>query len=256
MELASSREILDTLVRAANAATGALSSQQDWSLTGVVPGQYHHDTVADNAALEVLLAAGFGVLSEESGLHWPERPLLVVLDPVDGSTNASRGLPFWAVSLCALDSAGPLASLVTSPAMGESFTALRGEGAWRNGWPIAPSGARTVQGSVLGVNGYPPRHLGWSQFRALGSAALELCAVACGRLDGFVDWSAGSLAPWDYMGAVLVCQEAGARVADVWGRDLLARLPGERRAVVAAATEAMLAELVEARRRYGPRKLG
>lgn len=240
-------DLLETLVEAANAVAAALSSQRDWGPTDGVPGQYHHDTVADAAALKVLLPAGLGVLSEESGLHHPERPVLVVLDPVDGSTNASRGLPWWGVSLCALDSDGLLASVVSGPRIGQFFSALRGEGAWLDGRAISPSAASSVRGSLLVFNGYPPSYLGWAQFRAFGAAALELCGVACGEFDGFVDWSRGSLKPWDYLGGVLVCQEAGACVADAWGRDLVVRRRGERRAVVAAGTEALLSELVEAR---------
>src|ERR1700733_8241021 len=105
-------DLLAVLNAAADAVVEALASHQDWGLNGLGSGQYHHDTVADAAAIAVLGAAGLGVFSEESGLHDPDRPVMVVLDPVDGSTNASRGLPWWAVSLCALDSAGPVAAVV------------------------------------------------------------------------------------------------------------------------------------------------
>jgi myo-inositol-1(or 4)-monophosphatase len=217
----------------------------------VVAGQYHHDQVADAAVLAVLDGAGFGVFSEESGVHHPERPLLVVVDPVDGSTNASRGLPWWAVSLCALDEEGPLAAVVLGVPTHERFEAVRGEGARRNGQAVRPSAAVPMDKAVVSCNGYPPWNFGWSQYRALGSAALELCLVACGVLDGFVDFSGFSLAPWDYLGALLVCSEAGAVAQDAFGRDLDVRQPGPRRAVVAANTQPLLDELLAIRARAG-----
>lgn len=239
--------LVQVLRSAADAVEKALEHQEDWGLTGAGNNQYHHDTVADAAAIAVLEEAGLGVFSEESGLHHPERPVLVVLDPVDGSTNASRGLPWWAISLCALDSQGPLAALVASPPTGDRFEAQRGAGATRNGRPIGPSQAVALRNSIIAFNGYPTSNYRWAQFRALGAAALDLCAVACGAIDGFVDCSSGALAPWDYLGGLLVCQEAGAVVTELEGRDLVVRAPGERRALVAAGTEALMKELVAAR---------
>ncbi|HMK96084.1 MAG TPA: inositol monophosphatase [Acidimicrobiales bacterium] len=238
---------LAVLNAAADAVAVSLQGLDDWGLTGVVGGQYRHDTVADAAVLAVLDEAGFGVFSEESGLHHPERSVLVVVDPVDGSTNASRGLPWWAVSLCALDEDGPAAAVVYGIPTGERFEAVRGQGARRNGEPIAPSNVGSVSKAVLACNGYPPSNFGWAQYRAFGSAALELCAVACGALDGFIDFSGLSLAPWDYMGGVLMCKEAGAWAQDAFGRDLEVRVPGHRRAVVAAGGEALLSELLAVR---------
>src|ERR1700733_10448622 len=121
-------ELLGVLHTAVDAVIDVLARQEDWSLTGLGNNQYHHDTVADAAAIAVLDAAGMAVFSEESGVHNPERPVMVVIDPVDGSTNASRGLPWWAVSLCALDSSGPGAAVVAGPPLGERFEAVRGEG--------------------------------------------------------------------------------------------------------------------------------
>jgi myo-inositol-1(or 4)-monophosphatase len=239
--------VLAALDAAADAVVEALEHQQEWGLTGAGHNQYEHDRVADAAILGPLLDAGFGVFSEESGLHHPERPVLVVVDPVDGSTNASRGLPWWAISLCALDDAGPLAAVVASPMTGERFDAVRGGGARRNGQTVKPAAATQLAQSIVAFNGYPSRHYGWSQYRALGAAALDLCAVACGEVDGFVDCSPGCLAPWDYLGGLLVCQEAGAPVAEAFGRELVVRSPGERRAVVAACTPELLERLVESR---------
>src|ERR1700678_3075577 len=136
-----SEELLGVLHAAVDAVISALSHQEDWSLTGMGNNQYHHDTVADAAAIAVLDAAGLAIFSEESGVHNPERLVMGVIDPVDGSPNAPRGWPWWPVSLCALDSSGPLAAVVAGPPFGERFEAVRGGGARRNRKAIAPSKA-------------------------------------------------------------------------------------------------------------------
>lgn len=227
---------------------GALSGLDDWGPSGHRPDQYRSDVVADRAAVEVLTAAGLGVFSEESGLHGADRAVRVVIDPVDGSTNASRGLPWWATSLCALDDGGPLASVVVNQATGTRFEAIRGGGARRDGRPLAPSGCRSMDRAIVAFSGYPARYAGWAQYRSLGAAALDLCAVACGQLDAFIDCAAMSLAPWDYLGAMLVCTEGGARVAEAEGRDLVVTEGDGRRTIVAAATPELLDEALRARR--------
>jgi len=239
--------LLEVLDEAARAVRRVLDGLDDWGLAGTRPGQYHSDLVADAAAVEVLVGHGMGVLSEESGLHYPDREVLVVLDPVDGSTNASRGIPWFATSLCALDGAGPLAALVVNQATGTRWEAVRGEGARRDGDVIGPSGCSEMAEAVVGLSGLPPRHLGWRQFRALGAAALDLCAVAGGMLDAFIDCSVDAHGPWDYLGGLLVCREAGAVVADLDGRELVVRTPLIRRTVVAAATPPLLAQALAAR---------
>lgn len=239
--------MLAVLHEAVSAVAGALEGLRDWGLAGTRDGQYHSDLVADRAAVEVIAGAGLGILSEESGLHHPEREIMVVIDPVDGSTNASRGLPWWATSVCAVDSWGPLAAVVANQANGQRFEAIRGGGARLDGEEIHPSGCTSMDQAIVALSGYPRRFLGWAQYRALGAAALDMCAVACGQVDVFVDCAGQSLAPWDYLGAVLVCREAGAEVAEAFGRDLVVLEHGPRRTPVAAATPALLAEAVAAR---------
>jgi myo-inositol-1(or 4)-monophosphatase len=212
-------------------------------LAGTRPGQHKSDLVADAAALAVLVPAGVGVLSEESGLHHAERDILVALDPVDGSTNASRGLPWWATSVCALDHDGPRAAVIVNQATGTVFDAVRGQGAHRDGDPIRPSGASRLSSALVAVSGLPARNYGWKQFRALGAAALDLCSVASGQLDGYIDCSRDAHGPWDYLGGLLVCLEAGAAMTDAFGRDLDCRRPDDRRTPVAAATADLHAEL-------------
>jgi myo-inositol-1(or 4)-monophosphatase len=239
--------VLDVLHRVASEIGRRLEGLEDWGLAGTREGQYRSDLLADRVALDLFEEAGFGALSEESGIHHPERPITVVIDPVDGSTNAARRLPWWATSLCAIDADGPLAAVVVNQATGTTFEAYRGEGARCDGRPISPSGATRLGESIMASNGYPRRYFGWSQFRCLGAAALDLCAVASGRLDAFVDCGETSLAPWDYLGGMLICTEAGAVVAEAFGRDLVVIEHGPRRTIVAAATPDLLAEAVRAR---------
>lgn len=243
--------ILATLHEAASAVRAALDGLDDWGLAGTREGQYRSDLVADRAAVEVLDAAGFGVVSEESAVHHGDRDIVVVIDPVDGSTNASRALPWWATSLCALDADGALASVVVNQATGTRFEAARGGGAREDGRPLRPGTVDRLGDAIVASNGWPARDLGWHQFRCLGAAALDLCAVASGRLDGFVDCGATSLAPWDYLGAMLVCTEAGATVTEAFGRDLVVREHGPRRTIVAGCSAGVAAELVAARRSLG-----
>jgi fructose-1,6-bisphosphatase/inositol monophosphatase family enzyme len=239
--------LLALLDETAVAVAGALDELRDWGLAGTRPGQYRSDLAADEAALAVLARAGVGVLSEESGRHRVDAPLTVVIDPVDGSTNASRRVPWFATSLCAVDAEGARAALVVDLASGDRFQAVRGGGATRNGVPIRPSSAATLADSLVALSGYPPHHLGWRQFRALGAAALDLCAVACGVLDGYIDCLADAHGPWDYLGGMLVCREAGAAVVDAHGRDLTVLDHGDRRTPMAAATPQLLDELLAAR---------
>ena len=239
--------LLAVLSEAAAAVRSALDELGDWGPAGTRPGQYFSDIAADHAALDVLRGAGLGVLSEETGPHDTDADLVVVLDPVDGSTNAARGIPWFATSLCAVDAKGARMALVVNQATGERFEAVRGGGARRNGVPTRPTACTRLDDAVLGITGYPPADLGWRQMRSLGAAALDLCAVACGHLDAYIDCSNHAHSPWDYLGGMLVCQEAGASVAEASGRELVALGWTDRRVPVAAATPELLAEAVAAR---------
>ncbi len=236
--------LLELLVAATGAVRAALDGLEDWGPAGTRPGQYRLDLAADDAALRVLRGGGLAVLSEESGLS-PGRPgsMLAVVDPVDGSTNAHLGLPFYATSICVLDQEGPRVGLVLNQATGNRYDAIRGQGARGNGQPIGASGASSIGEAVIGISGFPNRHPGWSQFRAIGAASLELCAVADGSLDGYMVVGGSHLFPWDYLAAALICHEAGAVVVDRDDKDLVAR-DGDPRRPAAAATRALLDQLV------------
>lgn len=245
--------VLGLLNEAADAVATVLGELDDWGLAGTRSGQYRSDLAADAVAVELLTAGGVGVLSEESGRHRPDAAVTVVLDPLDGSSNASRGVPWYATSLCAVDAEGPLAAVVVNLASGRRFTAVRGKGAHLDGEVIHPTSCRALSQAFVGLSGYPPRYLGWRQYRALGAAALDLCAVACGILDGYLDCSRNAHGSWDYLGGLLVCQEAGAVVADATDRELVVLDEAARRTPIAAATPELLDELLDAHHRaMGP----
>ena len=235
-------ELCHEVVDAVDAAIGEV---EDWRPSGDRPGQYAIDLVADKAALSVLEPAGLGVVSEESGARGTDAEFVAVIDPVDGSTNASRGLPWFACSICVVDAAGPRVSVVANLATGVRYHAVRGGGAFRGEDPIRSSGCTSMRDAVVGLSGYPRRHFGWAQYRAFGAAALDLCSVAEGSLDAWAAVGRAHLGSWDYLGGVLLCTEAGASVTELDGRDLVTLDHGARRAVAAAATPELLEHLVE-----------
>ena len=210
------------------------------------PGQYAIDIVADQAALAIMGGRDLTIVSEESGVTGPPNAeITVVIDPIDGSSNASRNIPYWATSLCALDKDGALAAMVVNHATCVMTTAVRGQGALRDGEPILASPVTRVEDSFVALSTFPGRMLQWKQFRALGSCALALCDVAAGVFDGYFD--AGSVhAPWDYLGGYLVCREAGALVVDRHDRPLAIADPNARRHLVAAGSPELLAALGQA----------
>jgi myo-inositol-1(or 4)-monophosphatase len=178
-----------------------------------------------------------GVLAEE--LDEPERvapgsPYCWVFDPIDGTTNYAHGLPIFCASL-ALECEGvPIVAAVYDPARRELFTAERGQGARLNGAPIRVSDASRLIDALL-CTGFPynvHETVGdliglFGDFlskaravRRLGSAAIDLCYVAAGRLDGF--WEA-QLKPWDVAAGVLIVEEAGGRVTSFDGSPFRSR---------------------------------
>jgi myo-inositol-1(or 4)-monophosphatase len=245
-------EVLAVLHATADAIAEVLVDHVDWRLADdrAHVGQYTHDQVADAAAVPVLQAAGLAVLSEESGLHPGRRPITVVMDPVDGSTNAARGLPWWGTSLCAVDEQGAWVALVADQASGTRWTAMRGDGAQRDGARFDRPATPQLPDAIIGFDALPPFNFGWWQFRAFGAMALDLCAVADGRLDGYLPCVAAGVPEWDYLGAALICREAGASIVDLHGRDLVVLDHGARRIPCAAGDGALLSHLLEARRRF------
>jgi fructose-1,6-bisphosphatase/inositol monophosphatase family enzyme len=245
LSVASSNEdILRVLHEVADATYAVLSTNIDWGLSGQRPTQYSIDLRADAAALEVLHGAGCAVLSEESGRtgEWHDDAIIVVMDPLDGSTNASRRVPWYATALAAIDASGQRASLVANQFTNtDRWTATTGGGAFHNGNQIRPSSCAQLSQAVVGVSGLPKKHPGWAQFRALGAAALDICLVAQGTLDGWVDLSSHGV--WDYLASVHICREAGAVVGEALDRELIVTEHAERRSPVVAATSELFASL-------------
>lgn len=164
-----------------------------------------------------------GILSEESRELVSSSPYRWIVDPLDGTTNYAHGYPCFCVSV-ALERAGRLlAGAVYDPILDESFTGGAGEGAFRNGERIAVSGISDLRRALLAtgfaydVKSSADNNLDY--FRAFvlaaqairrdGSAAIDLCYLACGRFDGF--WEL-KLKPWDTAAGILIAREAGATV--------------------------------------------
>jgi myo-inositol-1(or 4)-monophosphatase len=144
---------LDLGLRVTEASLSTVNAASDWSATGALRGQHFGDVVADNAALHILIDAGVNVFSEESGLLDQASPITAVLDPIDGSTNASRDIPLWTRAICLLQSGTPTVAVVRLSGDQGVFTAVRGQGAAFNGKAIAPSSAVSLARPVVFVNG-------------------------------------------------------------------------------------------------------
>lgn len=239
---------MTTFHAAADAVGEVLSANQDWGESGVRDGQYSVDLDADRVCLELLYGAGYRVLSEESGVTGPDGALTVVVDPLDGSTNAARQIPWFATALCLVDADGPAVGMVANHATGERFTAVRGGGAFRNETPISPTDVTELGDAMVGFSGMPDHHYGWKQFRVMGASAPDICSVACGLTDAWADTGAWH-GVWDYLASILILTEAGGVVAEVDGADLCVLDHAARRGPVAAATPELLAEVLHHRRR-------
>jgi myo-inositol-1(or 4)-monophosphatase len=156
------------------------------------------------------------------------------VDPLDGTTNFLHGYPEYAVSIAVHVDGRPAAGVVVNVAHDEWFTAVAGEGAKRNGAPIRVSTIDNPSRALVGT-GFPFKNhelLPWyaRQFDAVtratagirraGSAALDLCDVACGRFEAF--WEL-VLSPWDFAAGALIVREAGGLVTDDAGHPLALR---------------------------------
>jgi myo-inositol-1(or 4)-monophosphatase len=195
------------LVTEADAASEALIAQR---LRAAFPD---HQLLAEEGA-------------RETGDH-SSSPYRWVVDPLDGTTNFAHSLPTFAVSIGLELDRAPLVGVVYDPLRDELFAAARGQGATLNGHPIRASTTDQLLQSVLATGfSYDLRHragqaAAWQAFlvrvqsmRQTGSAALNLCYVAAGRLDGY--WERG-IAPWDVAAGALIAMEAGGRVTDFDG---------------------------------------
>jgi fructose-1,6-bisphosphatase/inositol monophosphatase family enzyme len=222
----------------------AVKSHRGRGFSGGRETQYHLDLVADDVALRVLLGAGFRVVSEESGVSG-RGEITVVVDPIDGSTNCDRGIPFFSTSLAVMRDDELIAGLVMNQATGTVFEAERGSGALRDGEPIRASAQRDLAQAIVSFSGLPSHHLGWAQSRSMGAASLEICLVADGSLDAFGVAQHSTLNPWDYLAGLLIAREAGAVARDYLDEELVTSADVVRRPVF-AATDELLRLILEA----------
>lgn len=231
------RRILETALEAARAAVEVHRRDlgqvrvEDWSAKGVADFVTHVDRDAEQRIIEriraeypdhaVLAEEGTDVLAEESAATAPaSHEWLWIIDPLDGTTNYLHAYPAYAVSIGVLHRGEPMAGVVISGATGEEWSAVRGGGAFRDGHRLHVSYVDRLDRALIGT-GFPfrapdllPAYFAQldavlrrtAGVRRAGSAAIDLCHVATGYLDGF--WEL-VLAPWDIAAGILIIREAG-----------------------------------------------
>ncbi len=230
--------------------TAIVAANDDWSMSGDRETQYAIDVEVDAACLEMLHGGGLRVLSEESGVTGPagaDHAALVVVDPLDGSTNAALGLPWCATALCLVVDGLPSVAMVANLRTGNRFAAIVGRGATQNGHAISVGHAPRLADAIVAVNARPPAGFRPAQYRSMGATALDIASVAGGGgFDASIDFDDDKIGVWDYLAAVTILHEAGGVAADALGRDLLTLDHGARRRPVAAASRELLHELLAA----------
>ena len=197
-----------------------------------------------------LVSEDIGMVRIEGGSN-----IHIVVDPIDGTTNASRGIPYSAISIAVSDKpklSGVFAGIVLNVFTGEKFTAERGCGAYRGKTRIRTSEVKELKDAVVSMDlSKRAFHMEWalqiarrvSGVRHLGSASIELSYVAMGRMDAHVDlrWV---IRPVDVAAGILILREAGGAVYTQGGtgRDVDLK-PGERMVIVGAANQQLLEEI-------------
>ncbi len=185
------------------------------------------DTASEKIIIGIIREAfpEHSILAEESGLDQCDVDHQWIIDPLDGTVNFAHQVPVFSISIAYAFKETTIMGIVFNPVTGELFSAIAGEGAFLNNHPIQVSDTRVMQESLL-ATGFPYDLLSIFDtitdrlenclraaqgIRRLGSAAVDICALACGRFDGF--WEQ-NLHPWDTAAAVLIASEAGAVVTD------------------------------------------
>ncbi|MEN3356356.1 MAG: monophosphatase [Mycobacteriales bacterium] len=197
---------------------------------------------------------GDAVLGEEGADQAGSTGVRWLIDPIDGTVNFYYGVPQYAVSVAAEYDGETVAGAVHNPISGETFMALRGAGAWLGSRKLAAAGrAASLDTALIGTGfGYDAGRRGAqgrvlagvlprvANIRRLGSAALDLCFVAAGRLDGYFEQG---LAPWDMAAGALVATESGVLVSGLHGQPAGPAITVAASPVVAAELVALLEEL-------------
>lgn len=151
---------------------------------------------------------------------------LWIIDPIDGTTNFAHGIPHFSISIAFARRGVVECGVIFDPSKNELFSAQRGHGAWCNDSPIHVSPVATLTGAIIGTGFYYERgpmmvHTLESMkqlymaniqgMRRIGSAALDLCYVACGRFDAYFEYQ---LSPWDFAAGICIVKEAGGICRD------------------------------------------
>ena len=197
---------------------------------------YNLVTEADLASEKLIISriteafSDHAILAEETRASAEMAENLWVVDPLDGTNNFAHSFPFFCVSIAFWRHGQPVVGVVYDPLRDELFVAERGQGAFVNDRPIRVSQAATLSESILATGFFYDRGEMMKRtlrqmetffekpirgIRRTGSAALDLCYVAAGRLDGF--WEL-RLSPWDYAAGGLIVSEAGGRMTDILGQ--------------------------------------
>ncbi|RYD55195.1 MAG: inositol monophosphatase [Sphingobacteriales bacterium] len=188
------------------------------------------DMLAETKIMAIIKAnfPGHSIITEESGALMQDSPYQWIIDPIDGTVNYAHGIPIACVSIGLRHQEDLILGAVFNPMMNEFYFAEKGKGATLNGKPISVSNKVDFRKACL-VTGFPYK---WPvskehpikvferfimeglPVRRLGSAAIDLCWVACGRFDGFWEYN---LSPWDVAAGYLIVAEAGGRITNFDG---------------------------------------
>jgi myo-inositol-1(or 4)-monophosphatase len=225
---------LTELEEIARGAGEILLSYQNRDLQIAHKGRINLVTDADKAAEKFILSRinqnfpDHRIIAEESGIHDNRSPFSWYIDPLDGTGNYAHGIPIYSVSIGITINDELQLGIVFDPTRNECYTTERGKGAWLNGIRIQVSTADFLENAML-VTGFPyditttkrdnlDNYARLSKLsrgvRRLGSAALDLAYVACGRLDGY--WEL-DLHPYDVAAGALLVREAGGVVTTTEG---------------------------------------
>lgn len=204
------------------------------------------DLAVDRLLADVLRAArpGYGWLSEETADDRSrlDHERVFIVDPIDGTRAFLAGGDEWTVSIAVVETGRPVAGAVFCPVREEMFLARRGGGAWLNGGRISVSGQRAVDGATLTgphsiVANEDVVSAGFVATGSLRSLAYRLASVAAGRVD--VGAARGGPSDWDLAAADLLVQEAGGKLTDLEGRDLVYNRARTGHPALIAAPEAL-----------------
>ncbi len=254
------QERMELAIKAALASGKMLSEYADFQIDRKAAKDYvtDADKASEDLIRNILLTAcpEDAFLGEESGTSGDDKQGIWVVDPIDGTTNFIRKIPPYSISIAYMEGGQPRAAAVYAPLTNEMFSAYEGGGAFLNGKPIHVSDSTEPIECILGLSfahrhpkdaelmfGLIPRlSKQVNDIRRLGSAAYDLCCVACGRYDAFIE---RKLYIYDIAAGVLIAREAGA-ITCGWpdGEDCL--LTGDTVAVTPGLEKWLLGELAKA----------